>query len=258
MCTKSKTLNTVLGVVGTAAAIYFTGPAGAGWWGGGSAGAGGGSAALGLETFGSSHGLVTVGGAEAARTGVATTVASGMSGWQMAGIGASVLGAAGSVAQSYGAYQGAEAQQQMGYYQAQTAQRQAQMQRYQAEDARLRGRDLARQRLLQARQLKGTQRSVLAAQGRELDNGSALDMLGDTDHLAAWDAQKIDNEAEREAWGHETGAAQSTAQAGLYSQEAASRSPMGSAAGPLLSGAATTAERWQRYRLPGSRKNFWS
>lgn len=71
----------------------------------------------------------------------------------------------------------------------------------QAEDALARGRDEASRYRLGVRQLLGTQRAGFASQGVRLDTGSPRDVAADTAYLGELDAQQIQANAEREAWG---------------------------------------------------------
>lgn len=48
----------------------------------------------------------------------------------------------------------------------------------------------------------GAQRASMAAQGIELDSGSALEIQQDTAHIGEQDAMTIRNNAAREAWGY--------------------------------------------------------
>jgi len=73
----------------------------------------------------------------------------------------------------------------------------------QAEDAILRGRDDERLFRRQTDVLIGAQRTSLAAQGIEIDSGTALRIQEDTAALGELDALTIRNNARREAWGYQ-------------------------------------------------------
>ncbi len=134
----------------------------------------------------------------------------------------------------YQAYQAANAEQQQTQYKAANARREQQVYDYKAQDALDRGREEEQKRRREARQFKGKQRSMLAAQGRELDSGSALDTLQDTDMMGDLDAFAIRKNAQREAWQHRVSAGTKGAQAGLYDTQAANISPKRSAANSIL------------------------
>lgn len=72
----------------------------------------------------------------------------------------------------------------------------------QAEDAIKRGDKEAIQLKKQAKKLIGSQRVALAAQGIDIESGSALEVQEDTAALAADDVMTIKNNAWKEAWGY--------------------------------------------------------
>lgn len=79
----------------------------------------------------------------------------------------------------------------------------------QSKDAIRRGDSEARKVRKAGKQIIGSQRAALAAQGIEIDSGSALDIQGDTAYLSEMDALTIKNNAAREAWGYKMDALQS-------------------------------------------------
>ena len=72
----------------------------------------------------------------------------------------------------------------------------------QADDAISRGDEQARQIGQKAKQTIGAQRAGYAAQGIEVDTGSALEVQQDTAALSKMDELRIRNNAWREAWGY--------------------------------------------------------
>jgi hypothetical protein len=72
----------------------------------------------------------------------------------------------------------------------------------QAMDALRRGRRAAKMHMTGVGQLVGSQRASLAAQGQDLSDGTAREILRQTAHFGAIDAQTIRNNAAREAWGY--------------------------------------------------------
>lgn len=83
-----------------------------------------------------------------------------------------------------------------------------------AEDAIRRGDRAAIEHTKKVRQLVGSQRAALAAQGIDVNSGSAMDTQLDAATLGAYDVETIKNNAWREAWGLKV-------QAGQYSSQAA-------------------------------------
>ena len=84
----------------------------------------------------------------------------------------------------------------------------------QAADAISRGEKEAKKTLQNTRVLVGAQRAAMAAQGLDLESGSALDIQQETAGIGAMDALDIKNNAWREAWGYKV-------QANQYGQQAA-------------------------------------
>lgn len=78
----------------------------------------------------------------------------------------------------------------------------ADLARRQAEDALRRGERAAKEHEAAGRRLVGTQRTGFAAQGVELESGSALDVQADTLVQAALDANQIRANAVRESFGY--------------------------------------------------------
>ncbi|HEY9146833.1 MAG TPA: hypothetical protein VIN36_09130 [Thiobacillus sp.] len=132
--------------------------------------------------------------------------------------------------QAYGAYQSSKNEQAAYNYNATVNEQQAQ-------DALARGDEAVSEHQRKVDQLKGRQRAVMAANGLDLGEGSALNILTDTDLLGAYDAQVIRKNAEREAWGHR-------AQAGLNRYSADSQSPLLAGTSTLLGGSGTVASKW--------------
>jgi hypothetical protein len=99
-----------------------------------------------------------------------------------------VIGAAGHL-------QAGEMNQQLSEYNARVAD-------LQADDALARGRDLEGRLRLKGKQLIGTQRVRLAAQGIDVTRGSALDVQADTAAELERDIITVRNNAAREAWGY--------------------------------------------------------
>jgi hypothetical protein len=78
---------------------------------------------------------------------------------------------------------------------------------WQAQDALARGRINEKRSRQQTEQTIGTQRVALASQGVDVNRGSALDVQADAAYLGELDAITIRNNAQKEAWGYKTQAA---------------------------------------------------
>lgn len=132
-----------------------------------------------------------------------------------------------------GAYQQAQFSKEMANYNAGLAEMNAQ-------DALRRGNEDAMKVGRQGRQLGGTQRAVMAARGIDIGEGTAADILDQTDFFSISDQNTVRNNAAREAWNYRSrGAVDKT--------QADSISPFMSAAGSLLGSAGSVADKWYRY-----------
>ncbi len=122
-----------------------------------------------------------------------------------------------------------------------------------ADDARLRGDEAARREASKNKQLMGRQRAVLAANGVLVDQGSALDITGDTAEIGKLDELTIRSNAEREALGYEAQGMNFNASSQLNQMRAdnATSSGMGSAFGTVLTGAGTVASKWYQFKKEG-------
>jgi hypothetical protein len=116
-----------------------------------------------------------------------------------------LLGGASNAADSWNSAQSARA---MGDYQARTMEMNARNADFQAEDALARGDKAAAQHKTKTNQMIGAQRNALAAQGVDIDSGSAMDVQTDAATLGAEDAATIRGNAWREAWGFRSQAQQ--------------------------------------------------
>lgn len=171
----------------------------------------------------------------------------------------------GTIGQAQGAAQGAaaaqrqaaaetEVAQQQYRYQAAVERNNAEAARALAEDELARGLDEERQYRGEVSALRARQVAVLAASGVALsDDSSALDVLADTDSLAARDVGVIRRNAERRAYEQRIRALNFDSQAQLHDYGAAAApvshayagpTPGQAALGPLLRGAGSIAGRW--------------
>lgn len=77
------------------------------------------------------------------------------------------------------------------------------------------GDQAAKEHQQKVRQSVGTQRAILAAQGIDIDVGTAADIQEDTAEIGALDATRIKNNAWREAFGYKQESIRGKFQAGL-------------------------------------------
>jgi hypothetical protein len=164
-----------------------------------------------------------------------------------AATGFSWLAAASTAASILGTGMSAFGGMQQGRYQAAVAKNNQRLAERQAEDALRRG-DLAEdQQRRKTGLILGTQRAGLAGQGTALDEGSPLDIVGDTAMVGETDALTIRSNAEREAWGYRAQAMNFGAQADIER----SRAGLLGTGASLLGGGVGILDRWSTYRRAG-------
>lgn len=167
----------------------------------------------------------------------------------MASLGIQGVGAA---AATIGAYNRSKADKYAYEYQAKVAANNAQVETWKAQDAITRGQsDVARSQLA-TRQLKGAQRAAMAARGIDLGEGSALNILTDTDVMGQADANTLADNAAKEAWAHRVAATGAASNASMLSTRASNESPFLSAAGTALTSAGSVAANWYALSSKGA------
>lgn len=127
-----------------------------------------------------------------------------------------------AVSSIYGGILQSNALKQQGEYQKMMAGFNARLSEIQAQDAIDRGEVEATRLKKQTKQLVGEQRASLAAQGIDINSGSAYDVQQDAKEAAVVDTMTIRNNAAREAWGYKVQAQNSVSQ-GNYQSIAANQ-----------------------------------
>ena len=100
--------------------------------------------------------------------------------------------------------------------------------------------------------LKGKQRAAFAAGGVDLAQGSALRVLTDTDVLGEMDANQIQANAVREAWGHRIKATSIRNDALMKRAGASAINPLMAGATSLLGSAGQVAQNWYQMDKVGA------
>lgn len=100
----------------------------------------------------------------------------------------------------------ADAQKKAGQYQAEVAEQNAKLGDFRAEQTAQIGAIREEQHRAKVRQMAGTQRANLAANGVDLGSGTALDMVTETYTMGEADALTIRYNAMNEAWGYRVSA----------------------------------------------------
>jgi hypothetical protein len=124
------------------------------------------------------------------------------------------------------AYVQAGAISEQGKFQTQQMETNARMAKMQADQATKRGEKAAQAVRQKTKQLIGSQRAALAAQGIEVNADTAADIQADTSALGALDALTVKNNAWLEAWGYKVQANDYETQAKMVSNAAKYNSKM--------------------------------
>lgn len=170
---------------------------------------------------------------------LATAAASAGTGATVAGlsVGATAALGAAAVAMAGSAYQASASQKAQAKYQGKVADNNALMAEYARQDANQRGGEAAVKAQQETRRLRGAQVTRLAANGLDLNSGTAAAILDDTDYFGQQDAQAIRNNAARQAWGYQVEGQNLTSSAEMYRATAAAEKPWASAVTSLLGSA---------------------
>lgn len=115
------------------------------------------------------------------------------------------------------AYTQSQAMRAQGDYQKQQSETNARLATIQSADAMKRGDLEANAVKRKAAQIEGSQRASAAAQGVDINSGSALDIQAETETNSAIDIQTVKNNAWREAWGYKVQALNSRSEGNMAS-----------------------------------------
>lgn len=159
-----------------------------------------------------------------------------------------VMSVAGMGLQAMNAYNQSENAKAAYEYQAAVQRNNAMLAEWQAQDEIRRGQDEELAVRRRTAQLKGSQRASLAARGLDISDGSALNLLTDTDYMGEVDALTVRDNAAKKVYATRQQAAGFTAEAGMMKFRADSENPMMAAGTSLLSNAGAVADRWYSYR----------
>lgn len=167
-----------------------------------------------------------------------------------------------SAAMSVGSqvYAGKAAKQQGRYAQA-VAEQNANVSDQRARDASARGEQEASERRLKTRLLIGSQRAALAGNGVDLQDGTALDIVGDEAMFGAIDEDRIRSNAAREAWGYRVEASNfrsSGAMSRFNGDAAAFGSYLGSAATAFQAGSGFMSQNQPKFAKSSGSANVRS
>lgn len=159
----------------------------------------------------------------------------------MAAVGMQAMSAAGN---TVSAYYGAKSQKSSLEFQAQLDDINARLAESSAQTILFQGQREEQRSRLQTAQMKSAQRVALAANGVDLTEGSAAEILTSTDLLGEVDANTINANAVRAAWGQRTQATNLQIDATGKRTAARAIDPNMAAASTLLNGATQVASSW--------------
>lgn len=160
----------------------------------------------------------------------------------------SLMAVMGAGAKAYGAYNASSAQRSSLDYQASVAANNAQLATDKASIALDNGQVAVQNQGLKTAQTLGMQRANLAANGVDLGQGSANDILASTKLMGERDADQLQTNALREAWGYKTQAADDTSNASALRSMARSVDPSEAALTSMLGSAGQVSNAWKTYK----------
>lgn len=103
-------------------------------------------------------------------------------------------------------------------------------------------------------QLKSAQRATMAANGIDLGSDTAVNILSTTDYMGEVDANTVEANSVRSAFGYRAQAVNSSNNASSARASARGISPVGTATGTLLSSAGQVAGSWYSLNKAGAFK----
>ena len=115
---------------------------------------------------------------------------------------------------------------------------------YQAKDAVRRGQTQQTSQQLKTAQIKGAQRARFAAAGVDVNEGSAFNVLMDTEYFGKLDEMTIADNAEKEAWALRESARTGYSNADFLRRRAAAENPEKAYQSSMLGSAGTVASSW--------------
>lgn len=157
------------------------------------------------------------------------------------GIGAAV---AGTVMQAGSAYGQAQGQRSALEYQASVSRSNARMAEHQASDVIRAGQAAEGVQRMRTGQIKGAQRAQMAANGIDLGEGNATDILTTTEYMGERDALQIHDNAMMQAWGYRTQQQSFLDDASRAEGQRGAISPWLAAGTSLLTSASSVAAGW--------------
>lgn len=157
----------------------------------------------------------------------------------------------GAIQATIGAYNQASMQKSALDYYAQISSNNAKLADYQGRQAGVIGQTLEQNSELRTAGVYGAQRAGLAANGVDLGEGSANDILTTTKMMGTRDALTIRDNAARQQWGFAVEAQNYTAEAAAEKASAGMISPLRSSLGSAITGATAVAKSYYGFKKYG-------
>lgn len=158
-----------------------------------------------------------------------------------------ILSTFGAINGAIGSYYQSQAMSNNLKFQADMARINAQIGETNAQAVLLSGQRAQQNVRLRTAKLKSSQRVAMAANGIDLGSRTAVNVLTSTDVMGEIDANTVEANAIRAAFGYRTQSVNDMNTARLSSAVADGISPLGSATGSLISNAGKVADGWYRY-----------
>lgn len=159
---------------------------------------------------------------------------------------------AAAITSAIGAYGQASAQKQSLAYQASIARNNVQIAGWQASAAITAGQNAEEMSDLKTAQTYSSQRAAMAANGVDLSEGSASEVLASTKVIGGINATTIHNNALMTAWGYQVAGVNATNSANFYDAASKNVNPGTSAATSLLTSAGSVAKSWSGLSTVGA------
>jgi hypothetical protein len=147
-----------------------------------------------------------------------------------------------------GAYQQSASAKASMEYQSQVARNNAISAEYQAQDALKRGEVAEAEQRRRTSMMKGSQTARLAGNGIDISEGSALQILSDTDWMGEQDALTVRDNASREAWAYRQQGSNAQSNSNMLRASADAQNPLLSGATSIMTNPATgvVADKWMK------------
>lgn len=158
------------------------------------------------------------------------------------------LAVAGTAMQAYSAARNSASNKAAYNYQAAVSRNNAMIAEWNAQDAARRGeQDLIEQQRRTAA-LSGNQRATFASRGIDMSEGSALNILSDTEYLSNQDQLTLKDNTAKAVWQAKMQAYNEGTNAELLQMRSDAENPLFSGGASLLTGAGSVADRWYKYK----------